>query len=200
MSSPAPSRTPSGVCGWAITSSTSSVGTPPPFGRWKKPRFLKRCPICGDPATSDEHVPRQQLGGQVRTRTCHPARQPCGASLVDWYEEAVQRPGFRFQAVRTASRGPPFIPEHGRRRVRSGSLTGRGYPEITAALASGIVNLDVRPPNRNRYMLALLKGGHRAASLKVDILHAQGPNRFAATSWPRRQRRGGPGAPPGGGR
>ncbi|MDZ5447547.1 HNH endonuclease [Micromonospora sp. 4G57] len=143
-----------------------------------QPRFPERCPICGEPATSDEHVPPQRLGGQIMTRTCHPCNNRLGShvepDLVDWYDDAIPRPGFRSEAVQGRRRADHLL----FRSTAAGEfgliIDGRGDPEITAALASGIVNLDVRPPNRNRYMLALLKSAYLAASLKVDILHDQG--------------------------
>jgi hypothetical protein len=53
-------------------------------------------------------------------------------------------------------------------------IDGSNDPQIPAMLASGKVYLDIRPPNRNRYMLALLKSAYLAASLKVDILEDPG--------------------------
>ncbi len=35
-----------------------------------RPRMFDDCPICGDPATTEEHVPPQRLGGTRMTRTC----------------------------------------------------------------------------------------------------------------------------------
>jgi hypothetical protein len=159
---------------------------PPNTGEWidvtlievLQPRFPERCPICGDPATSDGHVPPHRLGGRVMTRTCHPCNNRLGShiepDLVDWYDDAIQRPGFRSEGVRGRRRADRLL----FRTAPGGEfgliIDGRHDPEITVVLASGNVNLDVRPPNRNRYMLALLKSAYLAASLTVDILHDPG--------------------------
>ncbi len=51
-------------------------------------RFFESCPICGDPATDDEHVPPESVGGKVMTRTCRPCNNRLGshveADLADW--------------------------------------------------------------------------------------------------------------------
>ena len=54
------------------------------------PRSFDRCPICGDPATEDEHVPPQSIGGEVMTRTCGPCNHRFGSyvepDLLDWLD------------------------------------------------------------------------------------------------------------------
>src|SRR5258705_11211116 len=56
-------------------------------------RRFESCPICGEPATTDEHVPPASMGGRIMTRTCGPCNGRLGshveADLADWYNQAV---------------------------------------------------------------------------------------------------------------
>lgn len=138
------------------------------------PRFFNDCPICGDPATNDEHVPPARLGGRVMTRTCAPCNNRLGsfveADLVDWFEDAITIPYFRSEGVRGRRRAGRIL----FRTTPEGEFVlvvdGSSHPDIAAMLASGEVDLEACRPDRNRYMIALLKQAYLAACLKFGIL------------------------------
>jgi hypothetical protein len=62
-------------------------------------RVFDCCPICGDPATSEAHVPPDRLGGRFMTKTFLACNNKLGsnveADLVDWFEGAITLPSFR---------------------------------------------------------------------------------------------------------
>ncbi|TNH26839.1 HNH endonuclease [Micromonospora orduensis] len=142
------------------------------------PRFFDECPICGDPATEDEHLPPKRLGGRVMTRTCAPCNNRLGsyveADLVDWFEDAITIPYFRSGGVRGRRRS-------GRILIRSTPegefvlvIDGSSHPDIAAMLASGDVDLEASRPDRNRYSIALLKQAYLGACLKFGVLEDEG--------------------------
>jgi len=44
-------------------------------------RVFDSCPLCGAPATDDEHVPPASMGGQIMTRTCGPCNHRLGSHV-----------------------------------------------------------------------------------------------------------------------
>lgn len=139
-----------------------------------RPRMFDQCPICGDPATTDEHVPPQRLGGTKMTRTCARCNHGFGAlveaDLVDWFDEAWSAPSFQSDAVpgkrqtsRLLRRWTPdgkfvFLPE------------GRIDPAVADILAAGgDVTLEVSPPDQNRCRLALLKSMYLAWCIHAGV-------------------------------
>src|SRR6266487_3704358 len=67
-------------------------------------RRFESCPICGAPATDDEHVPPESIGGKIMTRTCGPCNHRLGshveADLADWHDNALTLPRFGSAGVR----------------------------------------------------------------------------------------------------
>jgi hypothetical protein len=132
------------------------------------------CPICGAPATDDEHVPPASVGGKIMTRTCRPCNRRLGshveADLADWYDNALTLPRFASSGVQ----GPR---QSGRilwRETSAGEfvllMNGRYDPAITDMLKSGQVYLAGLLPDSNRYRLALLKHAYLAACMTFGVL------------------------------
>jgi hypothetical protein len=137
-------------------------------------RDFDRCPICGDPATSEEHVPPARLGGKVLTMTCLACNNKLGsnveADLVDWFEGAVALPSFRSAGVRGRRREKRIL----FRNTPDGEFVlvfdGRANPDVTAMLESGDLDLDALLPDWNRCSLGLLKHAYLAACLTYGVL------------------------------
>lgn len=132
-------------------------------------RYFAACPICGAPATADEHVPPRSMGGRAMTRTCAPCNNDLGskveADLVDWHDDAITLPSFIGDAV-------PGHRRASRLTVRStpdGSfvllMDGDADPAIRDLLLSGQLDLTALEPDRNRVRLGLLKHAFLAAFL-----------------------------------
>lgn len=138
-----------------------------------RPRFFEMCPICGDPATDDEHVPPASIGGKVMTRTCGACNNRLGsqveADLTDWSDNAVTLPQFSSTNVRGPRRSSRIL----WRTTRAGEFVlivdGRSHPEIIDMLQSGEVDLTGLLPDRNRYCLALLKHAYLASCMKFGV-------------------------------
>ncbi|WP_155370632.1 hypothetical protein [Catellatospora vulcania] len=138
-----------------------------------EPRMFDRCPICGDPATSDEHVPAQSLHGHVMTRTCEPCNNGLGSrvepALLDWYDNAISLsklsggsvPGQR-HAGRLLLR---YLPDGEYVLLQDGPYD----PAIAEILRSGEVDLKGALPNDDHVRLALLKNAYLAACLTFGI-------------------------------
>ena len=137
-------------------------------------RLFHSCPICGDPATDDEHVPPASLGGKIMTRTCGPCNHRLGshveADLADWYENALTLPRFGSSGIRGDRKSGRIL----WRTTAEGEfvlfMNGRYDPAIVDMLKSGQVDLAGLLPDRNRYHLALLKHAYLAACMKFGVL------------------------------
>jgi hypothetical protein len=140
-------------------------------------RDFDSCPICGDPATSEEHVPPARLGGKVLTMTCLACNNKLGsnveADLVDWFEGAVTLPSFRSAGVRGRRREKRIL----FRNTPDGEFVlvfnGRANPDVTAMLESGEIALGAVLPDWNRCSLALLKHTYLAACLTYGVLEGE---------------------------
>ena len=132
------------------------------------------CPICGSPATDDEHVPPASMGGQIMTRTCGPCNHRLGshveADLADWYDNALTLPRFGSSGVQGDRKSGRIL----WRTTPAGEfvllMNGRYDPAITDMLKSGQVDLAGLLPDGNRYHLALLKHAYLAACMKFGVL------------------------------
>jgi hypothetical protein len=140
-------------------------------------RVFDSCPICGAPATDDEHVPPANMGGKIMTRTCGPCNHRLGshveADLADWYANALTLPRFGSSAVRGERKSGRIL----WRTTPAGEfvllMNGPYDPAITDMLKSGQVDLGGLLPDRNRYHLALLKHAYLAACMKVGVLQGE---------------------------
>jgi hypothetical protein len=139
-----------------------------------RPRLFDDCPICGDPATTEEHVPPQRLGGTKMTRTCGRCNNGFGslveADLVDWFDEAWSTSSFQSDAVRGRRHTSRLL----RRWTSDGKFVflpeGSSDPAVGDILAAGgDVTLEVSPPDENRWRLALLKSMYLALCIKVGV-------------------------------
>jgi len=132
------------------------------------------CPICGAPATDDEHVPPESIGGKIMTRTCGPCNRRIGshleADLGDWYDNALTLPRFGSSGVQGDRKSDRIL----WRTTPAGEfvllMNSRHDPAIIDMLKSGQVNLAGLLPDRNRYHLALLKHAYLAACMKFGVL------------------------------
>lgn len=137
-------------------------------------RVFDSCPICGAPATDDEHVPPASMGGQIMTRTCGPCNHRLGghveADLADWYDNALTLPRFGSSGVQGDRKSGRIL----WRTTPAGEfvllMNGCYDPAITDMLKSGQVDLAGLLPDRNRYHLALLKHAYLAACMKFGVL------------------------------
>jgi len=137
-------------------------------------RVFDSCPICGSPATDDEHVPPASMGGQIMTRTCGPCNHRLGshveADLADWYDNALTLPRFGSSGVQGDRKSGRIL----WRTTPAGEfvllMNGRYDPAITDMLKSGQVDLAGLLPDGNRYHLALLKHAYLAACMKFGVL------------------------------
>jgi hypothetical protein len=137
-------------------------------------RVFDSCPICGSPATDDEHVPPASMGGQIMTRTCGPYNHHLGghveADLADWYDNALTLPRFGSSGVQGDRKSGRIL----WRTTPAGEfvllMNGRYDPAITDMLKSGQVDLAGLLPDGNRYHLALLKHAYLAACMKFGVL------------------------------
>lgn len=132
-------------------------------------QYFDVCPICGNAATEEEHVPPRSVGGRVMTRTCLPCNNGLGskveADLVDWHDDAVTLPAFSGDAVqgrRRASRITVRATPDGRFVLL---MDGDADPAVRDLLLSGQVDLTAFQPDPNRVRLALLKHSYLAACL-----------------------------------
>jgi hypothetical protein len=136
-------------------------------------RLFHSCPICGAPATDDEHVPPASVGGKIMTRTCGPCNRRLGshveADLADWYDNALTLPRFASSGVRGARQSGRIL----WRTTPAGEfvllMNGRYDPAIIDMLKSGQVDLAGLLPDRNRYRLALLKHAYLAACMRFGV-------------------------------
>lgn len=118
-------------------------------------RSFESCPICGAPATDDEHVPPESIGGKIMTCTCSPCNNGLGrnieADLADWYDNALTLPKFESPSVRGGRNSSRIL----WRTTPAGEFVlviDRGHdPAIIDMLKSGQVDLSGLLPDRNRY-------------------------------------------------
>ncbi|MEH1017815.1 HNH endonuclease [Micromonospora sp. CPCC 206060] len=138
-----------------------------------RPRFFDRCPICGDPATTEEHVPPQRLGGTKMTRTCERCNHGFGAfveaDLVDWFDGALTVPTLESDAVRGKRQTSRLLLRWTPNEEFVLFVEGGSDPAVREILAAGDVTLEVSLPDKNRWLLALLKSMYLAVCLKVGI-------------------------------
>ncbi|MFG1861922.1 HNH endonuclease [Microbispora bryophytorum] len=141
-------------------------------------RVLGACPICGDPATEEEHVPPLAMGGAKMTLTCARCNNSLGsyveADLADWYENVFSVTRFSAPGIQGyRNTGPMPL-----RWTPEGEfvllLSGRKIdPAVDDMLRGGEVELHVTPPNENRYRLGLLKQSYLAACLQFGFLESE---------------------------
>ncbi|MEU5529351.1 HNH endonuclease [Micromonospora chersina] len=155
------------------------------------PHFFDECPICGDPATEDEHLPPKRLGGRVTTRTCAPCNNRLGsyveADLVDWFEDAITIRYFRPGGVRGRRRSGRIL----LRSTPEGEfvlvIDGSSHRDIAAMLASSEVDLEACRPGPQPLLdcsaeaglpggVSEVRGarGRRVAQVRRDLLAARG--------------------------
>jgi hypothetical protein len=136
-------------------------------------RMFTECPICGDPATDDEHVPPASIGGRIMTRTCAPCNNNLGSrvevDLADWFDGASSRTRVESTGIRGA-RNPGrlllgFTPDG-----QFGLMPEREpTADIYAMLRSGSLSLTATPPDFNRYRIALLKQAYLAGCMRFGV-------------------------------
>ncbi|MFJ2121674.1 HNH endonuclease [Micromonospora chalcea] len=150
-----------------------------------RPRMFDDCPICGDPATTEEHVPPQRLGGTRMTRTCARCNNSFGtlleADLVDWFDEAWSTSSFQSGAVAGRRQTSRLL----RRWTSDGQFVflpeGRCDPAVGEILAAGgDVTLEVSPPDQNRCRLALLKSMYLALCIRAGVPEGEPADRLRA--------------------
>lgn len=138
------------------------------------PRMFDNCPICGEPATTAEHVPPQRLGGARMTRTCARCNHSFGAlveaDLVDWFDDAWSASSLQSDVVPGRRQTSRLL----RRWTSDGRFVllpeGIGDPAVEEILAAGgDVTLEVSPPDQNRCRLALLKSMYLALCIKSGV-------------------------------
>jgi hypothetical protein len=161
------------------------------------PHIFDRCPICAAPATSDEHLPPESLGGSVLTRTCNPCNNKFGGyvepDLLYWFTCTIPAPRFRSENVPGARKsGKIAYRETGDGRFIL-LIDGKSDPDLEEMLGSGEVDLTGLLPDRNRYRLALLKQAYLAMCIKLkDVPQGALPEQvrhdlIATRNAPRRQ-------------
>lgn len=140
-------------------------------------RYFDACPICGDPATHNEHVPPRSLGGRVMTRICGPCNNELGSKvesdLVDWYDDAVTLPAFSGDAVQGARRATRIFYRADVDGTPGLLMDESADPGVRELLLSGQIDLTVYEPDLNRVRLALLKHAFLAACMAFGPL--EGP-------------------------
>lgn len=132
------------------------------------------CPICGDPATSDEHVPPAAIGGQVTTRTCEPCNNRLGSlvepDLIDWVDGAVGRVSF----TGPGARGPRYARRVLHRTTTAGEMVlvvdGKYDERVRDLLNTGDVELTATAPDPNRLRLAALKHAYLSACVHLRAI------------------------------
>lgn len=129
------------------------------------------CPICGDQATTAEHVPPESVGGVVRTWTC-PSCNHGPATLVEadlhaWFDQRLVQVGFRHESVAGLRRAAPIR----LRATRDGEFAlivvggDRALPGMLDA--GGHFSMEFAEPDPARYEVALLKHAYLAACLHL---------------------------------
>lgn len=140
-------------------------------------RVFESCPICGDPATSEEHVPPERIGGKKLTLTCEPCNNRLGSyvepDLIDWFEGAITRPLLRSAAVQGPRKEKRLLVRNTPNGAPVLVVEGRAHPDLPAMLASGEIALDAPLPNWGRCMTALLKHAYLAACLVYGRLEGE---------------------------
>jgi HNH endonuclease len=138
------------------------------------PRYFDTCPICGSPATDEEHIPPASMGGRVMTRTCGSCNNRLGsrveADLTDWHDDALTFPRFSGEVVPGARRSSRLL----HRATPEGQfflVVDQGIdPAVRDLLRSGHVELAVHSPDANRVRLGLLKHAFLAGCLRYGSL------------------------------
>jgi hypothetical protein len=144
-------------------------------------RDFDDCPICSDPATTDEHVPPRSVGGGVITRTCGPCNHNLVTNvevdLLDWLQDAIPSPRYRSTAVPGDRQSARILV----RETPTGEfllfLDGPHDNAVPKILDSGSLTITARPPDRNRYSLALLKHAYLAACMRFGVEEGDAPDR-----------------------
>lgn len=138
--------------------------------------FFNDCPICGDPATTAEHVPPAAIGGRVVTRTCERCNNQLGTrvepDLIDWVDGAVGRVAFTGEAVM----GPRCAHRVLHRTTPTGEfvlvIDGRFDESIRDLLNAGEVEFTATAPDPNRLALAALKQAYLSACVHLRAIPA----------------------------
>ncbi|MGQ0431268.1 MAG: HNH endonuclease [Microthrixaceae bacterium] len=133
------------------------------------PHRFEACPICGNPATTSEHVPPAAMGGVVMTRTCEPCNHRLGShvepDLIDWVDGALTLTAFAGDAVV----GPRYARRLLHRTTAAGEfvlvIDGKHDEAIRDLLASGTAQLSASFPDENRMRIAAMKHAYLSACL-----------------------------------
>lgn len=135
--------------------------------------MFQSCPICGDTATDDEHVPPQSIGGDIMTRTCGPCNHQLGSNvegdLAAWWSNTLTLPRFASSGVPGKRRSGPILLRTDQAGALLFFMNGKYDRDIIDMLKSGQVELTGTPPDPNRYHLALLKHAYLAACMKFGV-------------------------------
>jgi hypothetical protein len=141
------------------------------------PRSFPDCPICGSPATTEEHVPPKRMGGQKMTRTCDGCNHRLGSNvesdLWDWLDVAITQARFssaNLQGARGAGRILGRTTPAGESEL---VVEGKYHPDVTDMLEGGEVELAGLLPDWNRVNLALLKHAYLAACMTYGVLEGE---------------------------
>lgn len=141
------------------------------------PRSFPVCPICGSPATTEEHVPPKRMGGQKMTRTCDGCNHRLGSNvegdLWDWVDVAITQARFSSTNVQGARGAGRIL----RRTTPAGEselvVEGKYDPDVRDMLQGGEVELAGLLPDWNRVNLALLKHAYLAACMRYGMLEGE---------------------------
>lgn len=138
--------------------------------------FFNACPICGDRATTAEHVPPAAIGGRVVTGTCERCNNQLGTrvepDLIDWVDGAVGRVAFTGDAVM----GPRYAHRVLHRTTPAGEfvlvIDGKFDESIRDLLNAGEVEFTATAPDPNRLALAALKQAYLSACVYLRAIPA----------------------------
>lgn len=136
-------------------------------------RDFAACPICGSARElTREHVPQQNLGGTVMTKTCRSCNNGLGSrvenELQDWFDDALVQVRFSGGGVLGKRKVPRIL----RRSTAEGEFVlfvdaGEVDPQIQEMLASGEVAIEYRNPDPAVWRLAALKHAYLGACLAL---------------------------------
>ena len=148
-----------------------------------RPHIFDRCPICGDPATEDEHIPPKSVGGKKMTRTCGPCNNRFGGfvepDLLDWLDGVVLSAQLRSERI---GHRPGSISRLAIRQTPQGFLlVADGDEHLDLVLrAGGEMTLRWRSIDYRRCWIALLKQAYLASCLRFGILDGSLPEAIRA--------------------
>jgi len=136
-------------------------------------RDFDRCPICKsfDPLT-DEHVPQDELGGQIMTRTCADCNNKHGSLTEPWlaryFDDVIPNIKFSHEDVRGERAGGSMA----FRQTSTGSFVLIMNAEIPTevkaeALRTKQFGLSMPDPREDRWRIAALKHAYLAACINL---------------------------------